>query len=344
MRSVQLWLALFFSLAVSLWLVTQHWDAEAWSHFTLDKRSITAMAFCGLLVLVRDLSYAVRLRWLTGNRLSFWKSIQVILLWEFGSAFSYGAVGGKALMLYVFRKENLGYGRAVFTIMASAFLDNLVFLILFGLLFATLGSSIFQITDCPELANNSLLSGLRSLADHTAPGFLLISLLVCFLAFLLFIQPQAVFSIGRLLSRLPLFRRWKDFWQELATDIHTASVGFRQQSIASLFFLVFISSVTWLSRFALANAVITVFQPAYLDHLRLLSRQFVLWFYLITPTTPGSSGTAEASFMALHCDFLPPGIGPLAALVWRAFSFYLYILIGAWILSFWLNHKQKKEG
>ncbi len=343
MRLLQLVLALFFSIGVTAWLIVQHVDFDTWQPLSSDSRTLTALGLCVLLVIIRDVTYTLRLRFLTGNELSFWKSLQVILLWEFGSAFSYGAVGGKALMLYVFRRENLGYGRAVFTIMASAFLDNLVFLLLFAALFSYLGQSVFLIQDCPEFAQSSLLSGLRALADQTAPGFMLISLLVFFLGFLLFIRPSAVFGIAGLLSRMPLLRRWKNAWQELAADIQTASVGFRSKSLAELLYLLVVSVIVWISRFGLANAVIAVFQPAHLDHIRLLSRQFVLWFYLITPTTPGSSGTAEASFMALHCDFIPPGTAAMAALLWRAFSFYLYIILGAAIFSFWLQ-KAKKKG
>jgi hypothetical protein len=59
------------------------------------------------------------------------------------------------------------------------------------------------------------------------------------------------------------------------------------------------------------------------------------------PATPGASGLAELSFMALNCEFVKEGIIPLIALIWRGLNFYIYIIIGILVLPGWLARVSK---
>jgi uncharacterized protein (TIRG00374 family) len=74
-----------------------------------------------------------------------------------------------------------------------------------------------------------------------------------------------------------------------------------------------------------------------LNHIEIFSRQYVLWSFLMVPSTPGASGLAELSFIALNCEFIPGGLSAAVATLWRLFSYYNYILAGILVLPKWLK-------
>ena len=75
--------------------------------------------------------------------------------------------------------------------------------------------------------------------------------------------------------------------------------------------------------------------------LEVFARQYVLWIFLVIPTTPGASGWAEISFIALNCEFMPVGLSAAIALVWRIYTYYLYLLVGVMVLPGWLKRTGK---
>lgn len=71
-----------------------------------------------------------------------------------------------------------------------------------------------------------------------------------------------------------------------------------------------------------------------------------MWVILLISPTPGSSGVAEFVFSDFLRQFIPLGLAPALALLWRIISFYPYLFIGAIILPGWLNRvysKKKKD-
>ena len=49
------------------------------------------------------------------------------------------------------------------------------------------------------------------------------------------------------------------------------------------------------------------------------------------PLTPGSSGVAELAATSLFSVFMPASILGIAVLAWRAFTFYVNILVGGFV-------------
>jgi glycosyltransferase 2 family protein len=62
----------------------------------------------------------------------------------------------------------------------------------------------------------------------------------------------------------------------------------------------------------------------------------VMRVIIMIPATPGGSGVAELSFIAMNCDYLPEGLASAVAIIWRLFNFYLYLAIGAVVLPRWI--------
>lgn len=52
---------------------------------------------------------------------------------------------------------------------------------------------------------------------------------------------------------------------------------------------------------------------------------------IIVPLTPGSSGVAEFAASSLFSVFMSANILGIAVLAWRAFTFYVNILVGGFV-------------
>ena len=94
---------------------------EAGGGLQVDAFGIQA-ATGGLHVVVRDVAYMVRIRVLTDNFLSWRKSFQVIMIWEFASAVIPPSLGGGfAVAIYLLNKEKIELGKSISVILFSSF-------------------------------------------------------------------------------------------------------------------------------------------------------------------------------------------------------------------------------
>ena len=108
-----------------------------------------------LFMVSRDFFYVLRIRLLTKNQLGWKAAIYVILLWEFASALSPGAVGGAAVAMFILNRESIPFGKATAIVIITAFMDNLFFVVMIPIVFLFVSnSSIFP----PEEAFSSGLS------------------------------------------------------------------------------------------------------------------------------------------------------------------------------------------
>ena len=94
--------------------------------------------------------------------------------------------------------------------------------------------------------------------------------------------------------------------------------------------------ISWTARFWVVNVMILAFSPVN-NHFLIYARQLVMWVILLISPTPGGSGVAEFIFSDFLGEFIIPGLAPGLALLWRLFSFYPYLFIGAIILPGWLK-------
>jgi uncharacterized protein (TIRG00374 family) len=337
-----IWIPVLISLGVSIYLIAENLDVKTLSSIQLSRKILIGMLAAVFTVSLRDLAYMYRIKTITGNTMSWWVSLQVILLWEFGSAVTPGAVGGIALALFILRKEGISYGQTIATIMLTTILDNLAFVIVFSVLFIVNGTAMFNVSaTCADLQGHPILQGLRSLSKGAWIVYIVQIFITSFLIFGLLISPKTAQKLFYRIGRFRLLQRFKSSLQTLGDDLIITAQVFKK---ASLFFWIkisFTTLITWVSRYALANALFFAFQESELNHFEIFSRQYVLWTFLMVPSTPGASGLAELSFIALNCEFIPGGLSAAVATLWRLFSYYNYILAGMLVLPKWLKRVNK---
>lgn len=335
-------LPLLIGFGISAYLLWSNFNPGALASIPFTAHLWIGLALAALTVLLRDLAYMWRIKVITGDKLSWYKSFEVIMLWEFGSAITPGAVGGIALALFILKKENISYGRSTATIMLTTFLDNLSFVIVFAAMYWWLGKGMFLVsTDCPDVAGNVVLKGISSLADKSVIGWMLYAGSAAFFALSLFVFPKQAKGFFYNVSHFSCLQRWSKSIQHIGDEIEITSSEFVKMPY--LFFVKMMAAtlIAWLSRYLLANALFFAFSEVSLNQIEVLARQYVLWVFVVIPSTPGAAGLAELSFVAMNCAFIPTGLAATVAIIWRAYSYYLYLLVGAVVFPKWLLRVSK---
>jgi glycosyltransferase 2 family protein len=278
----------------------------------------------------RDFFYMVRIRLLTKNQLTWKASFYVILLWEFASAVSPGVVGGAAVAMFILNRETIPFGKATAIVIITAFMDNLFFVLMIPLVFLFVHSStLFPADESSSLA----------LTWWFWVGFSII-LSVCLLLYLtLFWFPKLATSFLLFIFKLPFLRRWKFIAAEWGKDIERASKEFKQEP-RHYWIKVFLATfASWISRYLVINAILNAFLDlGFLDNMRVLGKQLVLWLFMLVSPTPGGSGVAEYAFGELLSSVSTSMILLVAlAVLWRLISYFPYLFIGAFLLPAWIK-------
>jgi uncharacterized protein (TIRG00374 family) len=281
-----------------------------------------------------------RIRVLTDNDLSWRQSFRVIMLWEFTSAITPSTVGGTAFAVIFLNKEGISVGRSTSVVLATSFLDELYFVIMFPLLLLFIGGKAIFMTSIQD-TGTSIMNNLVAVA---IVGYVIILAWVVLIGYGLFINPLAIKNLIINFFRLPFFRRWKESAIKAGNDIVESSTDLKKKSAGFWLKALFTTFVSWTSRYWVVNTILLAFFSIN-DHLLIFARQLVLWIMMIISPTPGGSGFAELILGKYISDLIPvdhvfAGSVALAmALIWRIISYYPFLIIGAIIIPSWIERK-----
>jgi uncharacterized protein (TIRG00374 family) len=281
-----------------------------------------------------------RIRILTNNDLSWKQSFRVIMLWEFTSAITPSTVGGTAFAVIFLNKEGITVGRSTSVVLATSFLDELYFVIMFPLLLLFIGGKAIFITSL----HGTGITLLNNLVLVAIIGYAIILAWVILVGYGLFINPVGIKNLIINCFRLPFIRRWKDSAIKAGNDIVESSNDLQSKSLSFWLKALVTTFLSWTSRYWVVNAILLAFFVVN-DHLLIFARQLVLWIMMIISPTPGGSGFAEVILGRYISDLIPadPAVtGSLAlamALIWRIISYYPFLIIGAIIVPRWIERK-----
>ena len=289
-----------------------------------------------LFVAGRDFFYMLRIRILTHKKLTWKASFYVIMIWEFASALSPGVVGGAAVAMFILNRETIPFGKATAIVIITAFMDNLFFVVLIPFVFLFIHhSDLF-----PEGMDSSL-----PLMWWFWIGFSVIFGISALLYLTLFWYPKLATKFLLLIFSLPFLKRSKFIAREWGKDIEAASKEFKAEK-RSFWIKVFLTTVgSWVSRYLVINAVLNAFiHLGFIDNIKILGQQLVLWLFMLVSPTPGGSGVAEFAFGELLSSFASSAllIGVLA-LIWRLISYFPYLFIGSILLPAWIKRTRRHE-
>lgn len=296
-------------------------------HFT--KSSVLYFFLAFLFMAGRDFGLTWRFRTLTDHDISWGQALRVNMLCEFTSAVTPSTVGGSSFGLIYLTGEGLALGRSTAIMITTLFLDELFYVVA-----CPVALSLISFEGLFELSNNRISDSIR-ITFWIVYGGLALWTAVLFLG--IFVRPSAIKSLLVKICSLPVLRRWRTAAEEMGDALVATSDGLRKKRFAWWVRAFFGTSLSWISRYMVVNALFLAFAVD-ADHVMVVARQLVVWVVLTVCPTPGGSGVSEWIFANYYGDMIAVGsLALLMALCWRIISYYVYLIIGISIIPSWLR-------
>lgn len=331
---------IILGLGVASFFVIRNFDREA--YLALDWGGSTAfwLIVSMSMMVVRDLAFMYRIRILTNKHLTWRRSFDVIMIWEFASSVTPSVVGGTAAAFFVLAQEGIKAGRSTAVVLVTAFLDELFFITFAPLMILLVGvENAFPLID--EQLAQELFFG-RSIVIIFLVGYAILFLYTLLLVYGIFFHPRGLkWLIIRFFS-IRWLQKWKYSAIQLGDEVIVASKEFRQKNWLFWVKTFGATIASWSARYLMLNFLILAFFPVD-SHLIVYARQLIMWVILLIPVSPGGSGVAEIIFPLFFSPYTSEALAPSVAFFWRLLSYYPYLFIGAIVLPQWIRRVFRKE-
>jgi len=332
-------LPILLGLGVAVWLFLREFNPEAFYKIKWTTTSTLWLLLALVSIFIRDFAYMVRVRALTDNQLTWYRSFIVIMLWEFSSALVPGMFGGGFLFaIFILNKEGVNMGKSITAIMNSSFLD--------GIFLATMAPLVYWLIGKDALFSSVQMNttvGSSIFYTFWVVYFSIIGYKIL-IAYALFVNPHVIRLLLLRLTSLPLLNRWHQNAIETGEQLIIASEGLKSQN--KKYWTVTIASTfaSWMARFSIVNCIIHAFhEDNFINDAVIYGKQVVMGIIILLSPTPGGSGLAEYIFSNFLNEFIPNGLASTLGLLWRILSYYPYIFVGAIILPRWLKNHFKLD-
>lgn len=336
-RGYRIIFPIVIGLGYVAYMFVNEFDINAFDGVEFGMNTLIWALVAFLLMFMRDFGYIIRLRILTNKTLSWRQSFNVIMLWEFTSAVTPSAIGGTSIALFYLNKEGLTIGKSSAVVMATSFLDELYFIIMFPLLFFTIkASKLFTTSEFEEFTWDN------KYFIFVVIGYGIKLIYTFFLTYGLFRNPRGLKWLLLRIFRLSFLRKWKYGAYKAGSDIVHSSKELKSKPFKFWVKAFLATLLSWSSRYWVANCLMLMFCLKF-DHFLVFARQFVMWIMMLIMPTPGGSGFSEYIFKDYLGEFISPvGLAVTIALLWRMVSYYPYLVAGIIILPRWIRNKYWK--
>ncbi len=347
-------LPLLIGFGVAVYIFTREGSLKALTSIQFSPLVVIFLIMAALMIVGRITGYVIRLRVLSEGKLSIIGAIRIVLLWEFSSAVTPSAVGGTSVALLFLYKEGLSIGKGSAIVLATLFLDELYFVLVFPLVVLLVGW-----TNLFELSASSSIDLMQNKYFYFAiAGYSVMLFIALLVGYGLFINPHALKKFIVLIFSLPGLRKWKQGAINQGNEIVKASKHLSNKPFKFWLKGFGATALSWTSHYLVVNFLVLALiygikgntEPHLLsivEHFNIYARQLVLWIMMMVMPTPGGTGISEIIFMEYMKIFIPDGFVSLMTVIWRLFSYYPYLFIGAVILPGWikksfLGHNQEE--
>ena len=312
------------------------WSAVEGS-VTLPGWPVALVCLLGL-VLIRDLGYVLRLRWLSNGSLTWRNAIETTVVWEFASAITPGIVGGGAVAIWGLHRQGMAAGRSTALVFSTALLDELFYVLAVPPLLFFLGEAA-----APADFDSTIGWGFFWL------GWGLILVLAGIIGFGLFLAPHATRRLILRCAHIKWLSRWRDSLSTFADDLRYSSLDMKSLPWKNWTGAFVATMASWTARFLSLVAVMAMVVAPFsaLEPITIVARQLVMWVYLLISPTPGSSGVAEwllgaffEPWFALSESLIAPA---MTMLLWRFATHFIYLLLGVLVIPGWLRRTRRAE-
>lgn len=327
-------LPVFIGLGVVFYLMSKQLDFKELDKVSWGGLTFLWLGFAVLMYIFRHFFYAWRLYSMADGSFSFWKCMELIVIWEFSSAVSPTNVGGAGVALVLLAQEKVSGARTVAIVLYSMVLDTVYTLISLPLLYFIVGPTLIR-------------PGMKSLTDIDGYGFTFITVIIFMLVYGgvffygLFVNPRAIKRLLILLSRIPFLKKFRNDLRNTAVNVVTAAIELRGQSWKFHMRNMLCTMGAWTTRFLGLNFIILAIVPktslAAYDQFLIFARGEAMYVITAFSPTPGGAGIAEYLFGGFYSDYIPEGIASLVSLIWRLITYYPYLIAGAIVIPIWIR-------
>lgn len=335
-------LPLALGVGVGVWLFCKHIDASTLRSIAFDSRTVLALLCALLFVVGRDFGLAWRFHTIADGDLTWRRAVRTDIMCAFTSAITPSVVGGSALAIFYLNREGIALGRATSLTLTTLFLDELFFVIFCPVIMLVM--PVDDLFGSPALIGDEgaqmLFGGVR-IVFWTVYAGIVVWTTILFLAIIA--RPEAVRTLLHRIASRRLFRRFSGRINETADNMVETSRWVKGRSAAWWARVLGATVVSWFSRYFIVNALFWAFVPG-VSGLLVFGRQFVVWVVLMVSPTPGGSGISEWLFSAYYGDLIANvGIAAVMALVWRVFSYYIYLIAGCALLPAYFGERARHK-
>ncbi len=331
---------MLIGLSVAFYLFYTGFDKNAFLQISWTWQSTFWMCMAAFSVFIRDLAYMIRIRVLTENELSWYRSFIVIMLWEFSSALAPGIIGGGFLFaIFILNREGVNLGKSITTITFSSFLD--------GIFLATMAPFVYF-----AVGKEKLFSGVNvgetPLGTSIFYSFWVVYFIILayklFIAYALFVNPHFIKKLIVGICSIGFMKRWKKYADETGNQLIIASEGLKNKNLKYWLWSLAATFASWTARYSIVNCLIHAFHSQHaLTDFVVYAKQVIMGIIILLSPTPGGSGIAEVMFTDFLGEFIHKGLAPTLGILWRLISYYPYLIVGAIILPRWIRERIVKR-
>lgn len=368
----RIFLAAMIGLGVVIFMFIKDFNAEEFSKIEFSSHVYFWIGMAAFFMCFRHFCYMVRLRIITNGFFSWQKCFELVMMWEFSSAVTPTSVGGAAVAMFAIAQEKLAAGKTAMIVLYTVVVDTfsflsalLVFFVLFGPIMIQPGSDTLM---------HLLYDSQWGVAFCTAYTLMLFYGGAFFYGVL--IDAKKLENLLLWFCKAPFLNRFREKAIKVTDDMDLASHELRSQKWTFHVGTYLSTMSAWASRFMVLNCLIIAFVAyspnpevqahynnfmdgqlglsTFWEQVFIYARQQAMYVIMAVMPSPGGAGVAEYAFQTFHFDYIPTEASGIAAAgtlmvimatIWRSFTYYVYLFIGAIVVPNWVNKiiKRNKE-
>jgi len=317
------------------YMLWKNFSYQEFLKLSWNAKTILFLTITILVLIIRHLAYAWRLRIITENLFSWKKAVELIFIWEFSSAISPTALGGSATAMFFLSQEKLAIAKTVTVILYTVVLDTLFTVLSLTFFVLMIGPIVIH----PDVSFENLFNG-YGLSFFIVLGIMFTYGSIFFYA--LFIGPSKISRVLIMMSRIRFLKRFKEQLHQSSKDIISVSKELAQENVLFHLKAFLATSIAWICRFAILPLIIFgIVQSLDLslyDFFLMTGRNESMFAITAISPTPGGSGVAEALFGNFFKDYVGESSAVIIAIIWRLIIYYTYLFAGVVIVPIWISN------
>ncbi len=328
-------LPVLIGIAAVGYMLWRQFDPVEFARIDWTAHTFFWIGACVLILIVRHLAYATRLRILSEGEFSWRKCIELIFIWEFSSAVSPTSVGGSAVAFFVLAQEKLSTAKTATIVLYTIVLDSIFFIGTLPILFLFFGTTMIR----PDVKT---LDDIGGWGFYFLFAYTLMATYCSIFYYGLFVNPVQMKRVLVGFTRIGFLKRYRRKAVELGNEMILASRHLKGQRL-NFHLGAFLSTATaWSCRFLLLNCLIIAFISGipvdFWTQFELYARLETMFVIIAFSPTPGGAGFVEILFGGFLSDYVNnPTYATVISTIWRLLSYYAYLLAGAIVIPNWIR-------